>query len=65
MASLLDNHAGFPGAPGNMQNFNIYKRIANDLISSPDWDNYKTWASLRDVLFGLVSMRVLQNERYL
>nr|CAB3255301.1 intraflagellar transport protein 172 homolog [Phallusia mammillata] len=42
------------GAPANIQNFNIYKRIGSDLIASPDCDNYKTWASLRDVMYNLL-----------
>ncbi|XP_076806393.1 intraflagellar transport protein 172 homolog [Clavelina lepadiformis] len=42
------------GAPPNVQNFNIYRRIANDVISSPELDNYKTWGGLRDMLHGLV-----------
>ena len=43
------------GAPAKPQNFNIYKRIVTDLLSSPKYDTYKTWAALRDVFFGLVS----------
>ncbi|XP_078486595.1 intraflagellar transport protein 172 homolog [Ciona intestinalis] len=41
------------GAPANPQNYNIYKRISNDIMSSPNMNNYKVWAMLRDMLHGL------------
>lgn len=46
------------GAPASKQNFNIYKRIAVDLFSSPSSADaagraYQTWAGLRDVLHEL------------
>ncbi|XP_030838935.1 intraflagellar transport protein 172 homolog isoform X2 [Strongylocentrotus purpuratus] len=44
------------GAPPNSQNFNIYKRIANEIFAAPNLDkpdSYKVWADLRDVLLNL------------
>jgi len=41
-----------------VQNFNIYKRIFNDLIGLKDLNKpeaYRTWADLRDMLYDLVS----------
>jgi len=56
------------GAPAKPQNFNIYKRIVTDLLSSPKYDTYKTWAALRDVFFGLVgnmeANEMQNNENY-
>lgn len=46
------------GAPAYTQNYNIYKRLTQDLLSSRGNDSasaYKTWADLRDVLFEVVS----------
>ncbi len=40
------------------QNFNIYKRIVNDLLNMQELntgDAFKTWADLRDMLLDLVS----------
>lgn len=45
-----------------LQNFNIYKRIVNDLVSMPGLDgpdSYRTWADLRDLLFEVVSLLLL------
>ncbi|XP_048583111.1 intraflagellar transport protein 172 homolog [Nematostella vectensis] len=45
------------GAPANQQNFNIYKRIVNDVVSTPGLggpDSYRTWADLRDVLYDVL-----------
>uniref|UniRef100_A0A665WKK4 Intraflagellar transport 172 n=1 Tax=Echeneis naucrates TaxID=173247 RepID=A0A665WKK4_ECHNA len=42
------------GAPPNLQNFNIYKRLFLDLINLPDTDgpdSYHMWADLRNFLF--------------
>uniref|UniRef100_A0A3B4BGA9 Intraflagellar transport protein 172 homolog n=1 Tax=Periophthalmus magnuspinnatus TaxID=409849 RepID=A0A3B4BGA9_9GOBI len=44
------------GAPPNVQNFNIYKRVFVDVVSLPDTDSaeaYRVWADLRDFLFQL------------
>ncbi|XP_035472779.2 intraflagellar transport protein 172 homolog [Scophthalmus maximus] len=44
------------GAPPNMQNFNIYKRLFLDLINVPDTDgpeSYRMWADLRNFLLQL------------
>ncbi|XP_004710279.2 intraflagellar transport protein 172 homolog [Echinops telfairi] len=44
------------GAPANPQNFNIYKRIFTDMVSSPGTNSaeaYHSWADLRDVFFNL------------
>uniref|UniRef100_A0A665WJH9 Intraflagellar transport protein 172 homolog n=1 Tax=Echeneis naucrates TaxID=173247 RepID=A0A665WJH9_ECHNA len=44
------------GAPPNLQNFNIYKRLFLDLINLPDTDgpdSYHMWADLRNFLFQL------------
>jgi len=47
------------GAPAFAQNFNIYKRIAVDLLALPFDDdnpggaNYLTWASFRDIMLDL------------
>ena len=43
--------------PLRLQNFNIYKRIFTDMVSSPGTNSaeaYHSWADLRDVLFNLV-----------
>lgn len=44
------------GAPGNIQNFNIYKRLALDLFGLST-GKYGVWASLRDMMFALVSKK--------
>ncbi|XP_060552918.1 intraflagellar transport protein 172 homolog [Ruditapes philippinarum] len=44
------------GAPANAQNFNIYKRIFNDVLSMKDLNKpeaFRTWADLRDMLYDL------------
>lgn len=49
------------GTPANQQNYNIYKRIAADVLQSKNLMNaqaYKTWADLRDMLHDLVSIGV-------
>ncbi|VDN09766.1 unnamed protein product [Dibothriocephalus latus] len=49
---LYKNH----GTPPYTQNFNIYKRIFQEITSQRDLfsaDGYTTWATLRDVLFDL------------
>ncbi|KAF6103703.1 intraflagellar transport 172 [Phyllostomus discolor] len=53
------------GAPANPQNFNIYKRIFTDVVSSPGTNSaeaYHTWADLRDVLFNLCENLVKSSE---
>ncbi|XP_012868986.1 PREDICTED: intraflagellar transport protein 172 homolog [Dipodomys ordii] len=53
------------GAPANPQNFNIYKRIFTDMVSSPGTNNaeaYHSWADLRDVLFNLCENLVKSSE---
>ena len=47
------------GAPGNMQNFNIYKRLALDLFGLST-GKYGVWASLRDMMFALVSKKMTE-----
>ncbi|XP_078205746.1 intraflagellar transport protein 172 homolog isoform X6 [Callithrix jacchus] len=53
------------GAPANPQNFNIYKRIFTDMVSSPGTncaEAYHSWADLRDVLFNLCENLVKSSE---
>ncbi|XP_076688928.1 intraflagellar transport protein 172 homolog isoform X3 [Callospermophilus lateralis] len=53
------------GAPANPQNFNIYKRIFTDMVSSPGTNSaeaYHSWADLRDVLFNLCENLVKSSE---
>ncbi|XP_047600746.1 intraflagellar transport protein 172 homolog isoform X11 [Lutra lutra] len=53
------------GAPANPQNFNIYKRIFTDMVSSPGTNSaeaYHNWADLRDVLFNLCENLVKSSE---
>ncbi|XP_059044752.1 intraflagellar transport protein 172 homolog isoform X5 [Mustela lutreola] len=53
------------GAPANPQNFNIYKRIFADMVSSPGTNSaeaYHNWADLRDVLFNLCENLVKSSE---
>ncbi|XP_066234732.1 intraflagellar transport protein 172 homolog isoform X2 [Saccopteryx leptura] len=53
------------GAPANPQNFNIYKRIFMDMVSSPGTNSaeaYHSWADLRDVLFNLCENLVKSSE---
>uniref|UniRef100_A0A7N5KMR4 Intraflagellar transport protein 172 homolog n=1 Tax=Ailuropoda melanoleuca TaxID=9646 RepID=A0A7N5KMR4_AILME len=53
------------GAPANPQNFNIYKRIFTDMVSSPGTNSaeaYHNWADLRDVLFNLCENLVRSSE---
>ncbi|XP_074197923.1 intraflagellar transport protein 172 homolog isoform X2 [Camelus bactrianus] len=53
------------GAPANPQNFNIYKRIFTDMVSSPGTNSaeaYYSWADLRDVLFNLCENLVKSSE---
>ncbi|KAL7058247.1 hypothetical protein AAHC03_017052 [Spirometra sp. Aus1] len=52
------------GTPPYTQNFNIYKRIFQEITSQRDLfnaDGYTTWATLRDVLFDL-NQRVVSPE---
>ena len=45
------------GAPAAQQNFNIYKRIVNDVLNQNGLmkaEAYRMWADLRDMLFDLV-----------
>lgn len=49
---LYVNH----GAPPNVQNFNIYRRVFVDVVNLPDTDSaevYRLWADLRDFLLQL------------
>lgn len=44
------------GAPPNSQNFNIYKRLVEDLLRQPGLDgaeSYKVWSDLRTMLYNL------------
>ncbi|XP_065670042.1 intraflagellar transport protein 172 homolog isoform X3 [Hydra vulgaris] len=44
------------GAPPNHQNFNVYKRLVEDLFAKPGLsgaDSYQVWADLRSMLYGL------------
>ena len=44
------------------KNFNIYKRLVEDLFAKPglsDEDSYKVWADLRTMLHDLVSFLLL------
>ncbi|KAK7878726.1 hypothetical protein WMY93_030965 [Mugilogobius chulae] len=44
------------GAPPNVQNFNIYRRLFVDVVNLPDTDSaeaYRVWADLRDFLLQL------------
>ncbi|KAM6180361.1 LOW QUALITY PROTEIN: intraflagellar transport protein 172 homolog [Erethizon dorsatum] len=53
------------GAPANPQNFNIYKWIFPDIVSSPGTNSaeaYHSWAGLRDVLFNLCENLVKSRE---
>ncbi|KAG8522493.1 LOW QUALITY PROTEIN: Intraflagellar transport protein 172, partial [Galemys pyrenaicus] len=53
------------GAPANPQNFNIYKRIFSDIVSSPGTNSaeaYHSWADLRDVFFNLCENLVKSSE---
>uniref|UniRef100_A0A5F9DTR7 Intraflagellar transport 172 n=1 Tax=Oryctolagus cuniculus TaxID=9986 RepID=A0A5F9DTR7_RABIT len=53
------------GAPANPQNFNIYRRIFADVVSSPGTncaEAYHSWADLRDVLFNLCENLVKSSE---
>ncbi|XP_060165824.1 intraflagellar transport protein 172 homolog isoform X5 [Globicephala melas] len=53
------------GAPANPQNFNIYRRIFTDMVSSPGTNSaeaYHNWADLRDVLFNLCENLVKSSE---
>ncbi|EHB14523.1 Intraflagellar transport protein 172-like protein [Heterocephalus glaber] len=53
------------GGPANPQNFNIYKRIFSDMVSSPGTNSaeaYHSWADLRDVLFNLCENLVKSSE---
>lgn len=46
------------GTPPYQQNYNIYKRIASDMLKAKGQmgaDSYRTWADLRDMLHDLVS----------
>ena len=45
------------GSPAAEQNFNIYKRIFQDVLAMPDTNTakaYSLWAGLRDMLLDLV-----------
>uniref|UniRef100_A0A8D0H142 Intraflagellar transport protein 172 homolog n=1 Tax=Sphenodon punctatus TaxID=8508 RepID=A0A8D0H142_SPHPU len=47
------------GAPGNSQNFNIYKRLFVEMVNAPGMNSaetYHSWADLRNVLFNLVGV---------
>nr|KAF6447051.1 intraflagellar transport 172 [Rousettus aegyptiacus] len=53
------------GHPLYLQNFNIYKRIFTDMVSSPGTNSaeaYHNWADLRDVLFNLCENLVKSSE---
>ncbi|XP_039273606.2 intraflagellar transport protein 172 homolog [Styela clava] len=52
------------GAPANPQNFNIYKRVVQDVFAYPDSgaESYKTWANLRNMLFSLCKNMESSNE---
>uniref|UniRef100_A0A0X3PJC6 Intraflagellar transport protein 172 homolog n=1 Tax=Schistocephalus solidus TaxID=70667 RepID=A0A0X3PJC6_SCHSO len=53
------------GTPPYTQNFNIYKRIFQEITSQRDLfnaDGYTTWATLRDVLFDLNQRVVLPDS---
>lgn len=44
-------------APAFSQNYNIYRRIAMDVVAMPglsEEDEFSTWARLRNMLFQLV-----------
>ncbi|KAL7987120.1 hypothetical protein Chor_006039, partial [Crotalus horridus] len=44
------------GAPANVQNFNIYKRLFMEMVNAANMNRpeaYHSWADLRDVLFNL------------
>lgn len=43
------------GAPANPQNYNIYKRIVQDILGNTGSGliSFKRWASLRNMLFSL------------
>ncbi|KAK0069568.1 intraflagellar transport protein 172 isoform X1 [Biomphalaria pfeifferi] len=44
------------GAPANSQNYNIYKRIFNDILTKREMSKpeaYRSWAELRDMLHDL------------
>ncbi|XP_066969064.1 intraflagellar transport protein 172 homolog [Macrobrachium rosenbergii] len=52
------------GAPAFSQNYNIYRRVALDLMSMHELctaQAYRTWADLRDLLFSLVE-NIRQHE---
>lgn len=48
----LYNKYGTPALP---QNFNIYNRIASDILKSREVLDYDSWSKLRQLLFDLVS----------
>eukprot|EP00051_Salpingoeca_urceolata_P019102 m.274557 g.274557 ORF g.274557 m.274557 type:complete len:1824 (+) comp19348_c0_seq8:278-5749(+) len=43
------------GAPPSPQNFNIYRRVARDLMSSDRNQEYSTWADLREMMHTVSS----------
>ena len=48
------------GAPANQQNFNLYKRLIDEVISMKNTftgEAYETWAALRDMLYDLVNIQ--------
>ncbi|XP_037749516.1 LOW QUALITY PROTEIN: intraflagellar transport protein 172 homolog [Chelonia mydas] len=53
------------GAPANLQNFNIYKRLFVEMVNAPGMNSteaYPSWADLRDVLFNLCENLVKRSE---
>ncbi|EMP37904.1 hypothetical protein UY3_04886 [Chelonia mydas] len=53
------------GAPANLQNFNIYKRLFVEMVNAPGMNSteaYPSWADLRDVLFNLCENLVKSSE---
>ncbi|XP_050807060.1 intraflagellar transport protein 172 homolog isoform X1 [Gopherus flavomarginatus] len=53
------------GAPANLQNFNIYKRLFVEMVNAPGMNSaeaYPSWADLRDVLFNLCGNLVKSSE---
>ncbi len=60
----LDLYVRF-GAPATPQNYNIYKRIASDVLNMQGLmkaEAFRTWADLRDVLFNLVRLELQQHQ---
>ncbi|XP_043365854.1 intraflagellar transport protein 172 homolog isoform X3 [Dermochelys coriacea] len=53
------------GAPANLQNFNIYKRLFVEMVNAPGMNSteaYPSWADLRDVLFNLCENLMKSSE---